>query len=607
MSNHDERTKPQPTPPIKFGEINNASRADRITEVDRNAYRGPRPVAWAVATSLVLVQQMFDSLLYQSAELNMQDIQQIMNGLIAFNAAQREGIKEEKEDALEHKEKAEESEEKEREEFKEEARTKEGVEERLAKEIETRMSENEEDIKERIDNVIEVFEGTGLLFVAERVQENISEDRLDEAHERIEEVRKDLTEKEKVLESISERLKDAEKDGVGAGGLADSIVGLSKQDKGNLQTEIEGLSKDLNGLTKEEAVDRVKDFIDEHSRELNALKDIDGLLNNWDKMSQKEITESLKNLSEKIRETTETLRKDAEELNKLVSAPDEFIKRMKQLLAEDRDTLEAVRRTWIGAVIQFTKEKLAESDEKKDEKGKTFWKDVLEKIGGMRNKSLDEFNKRLAEILKGRPKDLQEARIRGDDAALSHIGRIIDDIERGRYSERLKDISKLSDKKEMRGPVERMANELRIVGKKAEAILDQAKKGNLAGIMDELGKPTGDIGAVGRVLIKSVDKNRNKAKKELIKQLTTELYAPMATKSIADGMKAVQEKGDYEQVDEMAAKVSENIGKLKGISAEMSVLLRMRESPQRRKMVARTLASAVMRGIQVKKEDKKLG
>jgi len=527
---------------------------------------------------------------------NIQSIQAMMSSRYAFQAAERERDEKKDVSVLERIGKTEEAEERERKRFREETQEKEEIEQKLAEEIEKKMPEDEVEIKQSIDNIIEVFEGTGLLSVAERVQEDIAEDRLDEAKERIEKVKEDLKEKEEVLVSISDKLRDAEKDGIGAGNLADGIEELSKKDRSELQKELDELAKEIKGLTKEEAIDRVKDFVNEHSRELSALKDIDRLLDNWDKMSPKQIKDALKGLSEEIRKTSETLQKGAEELRKLVPAPDEFIKKAKQLFAEDKETLDAIRRTWIGAVIDFAKERLIVSDEKKDEKGKEFWKDSLGKLGGIREKPLDEFNKRLADILKGKPKELQDARMRGDQAALNHIYGIVDTLEKGRYSERLAEIAGLDDKKGMRGPVERMAEELRRVGRRAEAIMEQAKRGDLQGIMDELGKPSGDFGTVGMIMLRSVDRNRSKAKKELIRNLISELYAPAAAKSMAEGMKAAEDKGDYELVDEMAAKIVQNVGKLKGASLELSVLLRMRKSPQRREMVARTLASAMARG-----------
>ena len=73
------------------------------------------------------------------------------------------------------------------------------------------------------------------------------------------------------------------------------------------------------------------------------------------------------------------------ELKTLVSATDDFIKRARQLFSEDEETLDAINGVWYSAVARFAKERLAQAEQKKDEKEKELWNGLLKEVEDARS------------------------------------------------------------------------------------------------------------------------------------------------------------------------------------------------------------------------------
>jgi len=529
-------------------------------------------------------------------------VMQAMNSRFMVQQQDKER-NEEKEDVIERKEKLEESEEKSKEEFKEEQGEKELSKEEIAEQqeqvvefLEEKLKENETDIKESLEDVISVFEETGLAQAVESVHQMVEEGELELAKEEVEELVDGVRERAVLVKELAGEIDEMSGDkNVGADRLAKEIEGLAEKDKSDFGKELEALAKDLKGMDKQEAIDHIKDFIDEHSRQLGALKDVEKLLDNWDKLSQKQIAGALKDISEELTKEMAGLEKSAGELQKLIAVPDDFIKKAKKIFSEDSEMLDTIRRKWIGAVIDFTKEKLLQSGEKKDKRETDFWKDAFVKTNKMRDKTIDDFNRSLAELMKGRSKDLQAARARADESIVDHIRKAADAIAGGRYSERLDEISKMAEKESMKSPLTRLASELHEISKRAEALLQKVEKGDLKGILDELGRPDGSTGLVGRVMIRTVDRNRCKAKREMIKELLGGINMISGASRMAEGLQKAVEKKDYDTVDEMCQELKDGIRGMKQADREISAILGAKRMPRkaRRNGIAKVFAKLI--------------
>ena len=534
--------------------------------------------------------------------VSMDLVMQAMNSRFMVQQQDKER-NEEKEDVIERKEKLEESEEKSKEEFKEEQGEKELSKEEIAEQqeqvvefLEEKLKENETDIKESLEDVISVFEETGLAQAVESVHQMVEEGELELAKEEVEELVDGVRERAVLVKELAGEIDEMSGDkNVGADRLAKEIEGLAEKDKSDFGKELEALAKDLKGMDKQEAIDHIKDFIDEHSRQLGALKDVEKLLDNWDKLSQKQIAGALKDISEELTKEMAGLEKSAGELQKLIAVPDDFIKKAKKIFSEDSEMLDTIRRKWIGAVIDFTKEKLLQSGEKKDKRETDFWKDAFVKTNKMRDKTIDDFNRSLAELMKGRSKDLQAARARADESIVDHIRKAADAIAGGRYSERLDEISKMAEKESMKSPLTRLASELHEISKRAEALLQKVEKGDLKGILDELGRPDGSTGLVGRVMIRTVDRNRCKAKREMIKELLGGINMISGASRMAEGLQKAVEKKDYDTVDEMCQELKDGIRGMKQADREISAILGAKRMPRkaRRNGIAKVFAKLI--------------
>jgi iron-sulfur cluster repair protein YtfE (RIC family) len=444
--------------------------------------------------------------------------------------------------------------------------------------------------------VISVFEETGLAQAVESVHQMVEEGELELAKEEVEELVDGVRERAVLVKELAGEIDEMSDDkNVGADRLAKEIEGLAEKDKSDFGKELEALAKDLKGMDKQEAIDHIKDFIDEHSRQLGALKDVEKLLDNWDKLSQKQIAGALKDISKELTKEMTSLEKSAGELQKLVAVPEDFIKKAKKIFSEDSEMLDTIRRKWIGAVIDFTKEKLLQSGEKKDKRETDFWKDAFVKTNKMRDKTIDDFNRSLAELMKGRSKDLQAARARADESIVDHIRKAADAIAGGRYSERLDEISKMAEKESMKAPLTRLASELHEISKRAEALLQKMEKGDLKGILDELGRPDGSTGLVGRVMIRTVDRNRCKAKREMIKELLGSINMISGASRMAEGIQKAMERKDYAIVDEMCQELRTGIRSMKQADREISAILGAKRMPRkaRRNCIAKVFAKLI--------------
>ncbi|VVB73229.1 Uncharacterised protein [uncultured archaeon] len=550
-------------------------------------------------TSAPAIRSSFSNAAAQAATgISMDQISQMIQAKIRFDSADvREKHDDSKEELLERKAEQEESGEKGKESFAEEVQEKkEAILEAASEFIEERMRESESDIKESLEDVISVFEETGLAMEVESIHQMVEEGELELAKESVEELVESVQERGELIRELAGEIEGMSGDkGVGADGLAKAVEDLAEKDKSDFGKELEALVKDLKGMEKQEAIDQVKDFIDEHSRQLDALKGVDKLLDSWDRMSQGQIADALKGISKGLGKEMSALEKGAEDLQKLIAVPDDFIRKAKRIFAEDGEMLDGIRRKWIGAAIDFTKQKLFEADAKKDAKEREEWKDKFTKASKMKDKPLDDFNRSLAELMKGRPKDLQEARARADEAAVDHVRKVADAIAGGRYSERLDEISRMADKESMRPPLQRLASELHEISKRAEALLQKAEKGDIRGILDELGKPDGSTGFVGRVMIRTVDRNRCKAKKEMIKELLGGISMINGASRMAEGIQKAMERKDYELVDEMCAELKGGVKRLKAADKEMSALMAIKRMPrkERRSRIARIFSKLI--------------
>jgi len=217
------------------------------------------------------------------------------------------------------------------------------------------------------------------------------------------------------------------------------------------------------------------------------------------------------------------------------------------------------------------------------------------KTSKTRDKPLDDFNKSLAELMKGRPKDLQEARARADESVVGHVRRAADAIAGGMYSERLDEISRMADKEGMKAPLTRLASELHAISKRAEALLQKVEKGDLRGILDELGRPDGSTGLVGRVMVRTVNRNRCKAKKEMIKELLGSINMINGVSRMAEGIQKAMERKDYDLVDEMCQELKNGIRGMKQADREISAILSAKRMPRkaRRSGIAKVFAKLI--------------
>jgi hypothetical protein len=610
-------------------------------------------------------------------------------------AEEREEAKETVLERIEERERIEESAERNKEQVAEEIAER---QEQVAEFLEERMRESETDIKESLEDVISIFEETGLAMTVESIHQMVEEGEMELAKEQVEELvgdakeRQDLVKElegevgelvndknvgadkvaieidkiaekdnselgeelkelskeiEQIAEEGKERLSgaledlagkiediadteegklgeelgdlgealkalsgeikemtDEDKDRLGdkIDGIVERIEDIADKEKGKLGEELEGLSKELKELSKEiqdlgkeDAIDRVKDFIEEHAGQIGVFKEVERLLDRWDRLSQKQIADALKDASKELMKETAALEKGMEELRKLAAAPDDFIKKAKRMFSDNAEMLDSVRRKWIGAVIDFTKEKFVKATVEKDKAEAEFWKDTIAKTSAMKGRPFDEFNKRFAELMKGRSKDLQAARVTADRAVIDNVSRAIEAVEEGRYADKLGGIARMADKKEMRPPLERLAAELHEISERTEALLRKAQNGDLDGVIDELRRPDGQLGPVGRIMVRTIDRNRCKAKKEIIKELLGGINMINGASRMAEGIQKAMEKKDYELVDEMCTELKKGIRSMKQADKEISAILGIKRMPrkERRSRIAKVFAKLI--------------
>jgi hypothetical protein len=133
------------------------------------------------------------------------------------------------------------------------------------------------------------------------------------------------------------------------------------------------------------------------------------------------------------------------------------------------------------------------------------------------------------------------------------------------------------------------------ISKRAEALLQKMEKGDLKGILDELGRPDGSTGLVGRVMIRTVDRNRCKAKREMIKELLGSINMISGASRMAEGIQKAMERKDYAIVDEMCQELRTGIRSMKQADREISAILGAKRMPRkaRRNCIAKVFAKLI--------------
>jgi len=530
-----------------------------------------------------------DSVVSNSFGLDMNQVMQAMAAAkVVFEMRQREPDEKKEDSAAERSARIEESKEREKEVFEEELTEKEEARvEAFTEAMEKVMDKDEEMIKERLGDAIGILEETGIdripLFAEEK----------EEAKERIEEARELVEPKAELMREAIRILAEAgpNKD-TGSGAISDRLSKIGEKDGSEFGKEMKELAKDLKDLPREEALDRVRDFISKHSAVLKVAEGLKDLIDKWDdpSLSPRKISDRLKGMVEELRRTQDRLEKGAEELKRAINVPEEFVKKAKRLFEGDNEALESIRRTWIGGVIGFIKDKAFAAEAKRDAKEREFWKGALVKAIENRGSRLEDFRKKLAETLKGRQKDFREADRRGAAAVVGLIDGMADELRRGKYADRLEGISSIADKKEMRSPLMRMYAEVGEIKRRVDAIVDKVKRGNLDGAAGIFAEPFPSYGTAGMILLKAVNKTANKAKTERIREIMKELYAPMLAYNSVIAVGKTAAKGDYERSDEMALEIRRSLGYMYKTERQLSLLLKLKNGPGRRRKIARLLA-----------------
>jgi flagellar hook-basal body complex protein FliE len=114
-------------------------------------------------------------------------------------------------------------------------------------------------------------------------------------------------------------------------------------------------------------------------------------------------------------------------------------------------------------------------------------------------------------------------------------------------------------------------------------------------VIEELRRPDGQFGPIGRIIVRTVDRNRCKAKREMIKELLGSINAVNGASRMAEGLQKAMEKKDYDLVDEICQEMKTGVANLKRADKEVQAILEIKRMPrkERRSRIAKVFAKLI--------------
>lgn len=567
--------------------------------------------------------------------LNIEQIRDILNSRMEFKIELKTSdTKDKSEEKEEKKEKEHELNVQEMKMEEEQEEIFEKIQEAAEKVLEERLEESET-ILERVADQIFIAKELGIAEFAETVHEFVQEikeyeeekekvealEEKERIEDKVEEIEERSREKIEVLDDLKDRIEEAQKDEKGTEGLLKDIEEISKQDKGELGKELEGLAKEIKDImeiekqdpkaAKEQAIEAVQDFISKHSQEIGIFKEIKSVRDKFDKLSIEEVKKELKDISQNINNTIKSFREKADRLGDILfknkDAPQKVGEAVKDVFPKEKGKEKeseamqnALRNVWTNSVINFIKEKVLESQMAKDKKSKERWEDALKKAGEWKESSIEEFNRRLSKILnRGEHRQAMDAAAR---SVIAYVEDIANTLERSGYAEALDKIVSLSKKKDMKPALDRFISSLDCIARKTDRLLALAKEGNFSAMLNEMTKFAGfdgssdpTLGCLGRISIRIRERSGNSGKKQLIKEYIGMLNSMSGIIATPNKMKDAYSKQDYEMVDEYSTYILEHIGTMAKTRNEMNSIIRNKKSSdsEKRKFIARFIANQV--------------
>lgn len=533
-----------------------------------------------------------------------------------------EELAERLEEFIELRERLKEAEEREREKEREEAeeRRREEAEEKEAEEkerkeremlmaaaIEERLADdNHIRIAERLEDAVALYDETGigasleaLRLVAlgeaegekEREKEGVDAEALNERIGELEGIGSHL-------EKCSEDVRKIIEKGGGVMAISKGAEEIAARDRPPAAVELGRLAREIKdmkekGRSIEEMRGRLNEFVIAKEPFLSILPQLERLLKEWDELKDDEIAARLRAIAGAIRKEASDIAKRTDRLQEFQeSETDKFLRIADEIFSGRSDIIEFIRRSWIAGIIDFINTMFESS--KIGMKGKEidFWKSIyhrLMKLKGVNDKSFNEFNSELFLALKDRQADLNAARRAAAKAVIRRLKRVADLIIISQNLARIEEIAGMRDKRRMKGPLERLFSELSKLGERITSAFERILKGDISGVIEELTKPFGLGGAVGRIAVKVVRGSSTKGKKKVIEELTQRINALACYASIAKVTDDAVKKGDYRRAKQLAESMKQNVDALKQLIKKISA--RSISKEQRRKEIAAALAA----------------
>lgn len=435
------------------------------------------------------------------------------------------------------------------------------VPERAAEKVVGEVLVNEVDLAERVPEVQEL--GEGLVEVVERI-------RVVTKHGVSEQLRTTVKMQTEVIQAMGEKaqrlqeaLKKAEKEKDGVEKISEGVREALKGEKSPQGEEADRLLAELKGLERGEALDKAADFADRWRRRTGMASDLDSLLKDWERLSLPEARKRIDDIVKGWEEKTSSYERALSELRKLESVPDAFLKRAETLFAGDALTLEGIRRAHNGAAIEFIREQLVAAVRKEETE---FWQKALAEAQKARSASVEEFNKRMEQLLRGR-KELGALRKRAVGGVIGFLVQVIAEMVSNPFIKKLRSLLKMKlEKGEMKGVLEKISDQLRRIQQWAEKIfLAEGDEDKLKAVADEIGKETGMLTKAAEACI------QGKKTKGSASLMGGSKRAPEIAQVLARTSRAIWkaiEKGDTAGLDSMCASVLRAFDALETVTAE---------------------------------------
>jgi hypothetical protein len=97
-------------------------------------------------------------------------------------------------------------------------------------------------------------------------------------------------------------------------------------------------------------------------------------------------------------------------------------------------------------------------------------------------------------------------------------------------------------------------------------------------------------------MVRTVDRNRCKAKREMIHELLGGISMVNGASRMAEGLQKAMERKDYDLVDEMCAELKSGVASLKRADKEVQAILKIKRMPrkERRARIARVISRLIL-------------